>query len=104
MPTNLSLEGIIVVFRESITLLLIGIYFIQLYAKEKRWDGSYKTAFKVSILWLVIHIPLKIFFLYLLGNSKIFVPLRILPEIIISSLIVAKYYNKEYLESLTFLI
>lgn len=104
MPTTLTFRIFQAGFIDSIILFLIGIYFIQLYAKEKRWSGSGNTAFRVSILWLIIDIPFKFLFLYILGNSIIFIPLRIAPEIIISSFVVASYYEKEYLESLTFMI
>jgi oligopeptide/dipeptide ABC transporter ATP-binding protein len=82
---------------------------MQLYAKEKRWDKSldyyYRfTALKVSILWLVINIPFKFFFLYFFGNTIIFVPFRIALEVLISSFVVATYYNKKYFESLAFVI
>ena len=104
MSTTLTFKTFQAGFIDSIILFLIGIYFIQLYAKEKRWSGSRNTAFRVSILWLIIDIPFKFLFLYILGNNAIFIPLRIAPEIIISSFIVASYYEKEYLESLTFMI
>jgi len=113
MPINLTLEELQAEFilgvLTSILIFFIGIYFMQLYAKEKRWDESldyyYRfTAVKVSTLWLIINIPFKFFFLYFFGTGILFVPLRIAPEILISSFVVSTYYNKKYLESFTFVI
>jgi oligopeptide/dipeptide ABC transporter ATP-binding protein len=113
MPANLTLGELqaefVMGFLNSLILFLIGIYFIQLYAKEKKWveslDHYYRlTALKVSILWLIINIPFKFIILYFFGTSKLFVPLRIAPEILISSLVVSTYYNKKYLEALSFVI
>jgi peptide/nickel transport system ATP-binding protein/oligopeptide transport system ATP-binding protein len=106
MLTNFTLEELraefILGFLDSIIIFLFGIYFMQWYAKKKRWDESLSTAFRVSLLWLIINIPFEFFFLYFLGNSVIFVLLRITLEIVISSIVVAIYYDKEYLESLFF--
>ncbi|MHA2123618.1 MAG: hypothetical protein ACW990_20660, partial [Promethearchaeota archaeon] len=113
MPANLTWGAFraefVLGFLDSIILFLIGIYFMQLYVKEKRWDEEFNyyyryTAIKVSLLWLTINIPFKFFFLTFFGNTIIFVPLRIALEILISSFVVATYYNKKYFESLTFVI
>jgi oligopeptide/dipeptide ABC transporter ATP-binding protein len=88
----------------SLILFIYGIFFIRWYAKRRGWDESFGTAFIVSLLWFVINISLEIFFLYFFDNSIGFVPLRIIPEIMIVSLVVSKYYNKKYLESLNFVI
>jgi oligopeptide/dipeptide ABC transporter ATP-binding protein len=104
MPINLTLGELQTEFILGLIIFLFGIYFIQGYAKEKRWDESRSTAFKVSLLWLIIDIPLRFFFLYFFGNSILFIPLRIALKIIISSSVVETYYKKEYLESLAFAI
>jgi len=104
MLANVTLGELQTEFILGLIIFLFGIYFIQGYAKEKRWDESRSTAFRVSLLWLIIDIPFKFFFLYLFGNIILFIPLRIALEIIISSFVVATYYNKEYLESLAFVI
>jgi len=99
MLTNLTLGELqaefIFGFLDSIILFLSGIFFIRWYAKKKEWDASSRTAFRVSSLWFVINIPFEFFFLYFLGNNIIFDPLRIALEIIIISLVVATYYDKE---------
>ncbi|MFW9874360.1 MAG: ABC transporter ATP-binding protein [Candidatus Thorarchaeota archaeon] len=108
MLTNLTMGEIfakfIFGFIESIILFLAGIGLIRWYARKKRWDSSTKTAFKVSSLLLIINIPFEFFFLYFLGPNLIFEPPRIALEIIIISLVVATYYEKEYRESVLFLI
>jgi len=108
MLTNLTFSALfssfILGFLDSLVIFLSGIYFIKWYAIKNRWDGSRKTAFRVSLLWLVINIPLEFFFLYFLGNSIIFDLLRVPLEIVILSFVVASYYEREYRESLIFLV
>jgi len=108
MLTNLTFSALfssfILGFLDSLVIFLSGIYFIKWYAIKNRWDRSRKTAFRVSLLWLVINIPLEFFFLYFLGNSIIFDLLRVPLEIVILSFVVASYYEREYRESLIFLV
>ena len=94
----------ITVFIISLILFIYGIFFIRWYAKRRGWDESFGTAFIVSLLWFVINISFEILFLSFFINSIGFVPFIIVPEIMITSLVVAKYYNKKYLESLNFVI
>ncbi|MBA7546528.1 hypothetical protein ES705_38920 [subsurface metagenome] len=94
----------IIRFIISIFIFIAGIYLIRWYARKKEWDGSTRTAFMVSLLWLIINIPFELFILYFLGNNLIFDPLRIVIEILISRIVVAMYYNKKFAESLIFTI
>ena len=92
MLTNLTLEELqtefLLGFIDSIIVFLIVIFFMQWYAKKKGWDESRSTAFKVSLLWLIINIPFEFFFLYFFGNIIIFILLRIALEIIISMFVI----------------
>lgn len=108
MLTNLTLGVLfgkfIFGFLDSIVIFLSGIYFIQWYAKKNTWDESRRTAVRVSLLWFVINIPLEFFFLYFLGDNMVFDLLRVPLEIVILSFVVATYYEREYRESLMFMV
>ena len=94
----------IISFIISIFIFIAGIYLTRWYARKKDWDGSTRTAFMVSLLWLIIIIPFELVILYFLGNNLIFDPLRIVIEILIGRIVVATYYNKKFAESLIFTI
>ncbi|MHA2397481.1 MAG: ABC transporter ATP-binding protein [Promethearchaeota archaeon] len=89
---------------KSIIIFLVMIAIIKWYARIREWDNSTRTASRVSLLWLVIDLPLKFFFLYFLGPSIIFDPLRIVIEVVIISLVVEEYYYKKFKEALIFLL
>ena len=64
--TELELIGMGIA--NSIIIFPISIYIIRWYSKKKDrphvqlWDTSLKTAFKVSLIWLMINIPIGILF------------------------------------------
>jgi len=87
----------------NIILFFIGKAFTRWYARKKELDDSNRKAYNVNLIWLMINIPLEFLIFFFLGNSIIFVPLRIAIEIIILSVVVMNFYNINFLkESLLF--
>ena len=108
MLVNLTIGELItefiIGFIDSLVIFLSGIFFTRWYARKKRWDDSTKTAFSVNLLWFILNVPLEFFFLYFLGTNLIFQFLRIVLEMFIISFVFAIYYQKEYSQSLLFLV
>ena len=97
---NEFIIGFVVLF----VAFIIGMFLARAKARKRQWDDSIRIAFIVSLLWLIINIFFELPFLYFLGNSIIFDPLRIAIETIIISVVVETYYNKKFTESLIFTI
>jgi len=94
----------------SIIIFPISIYIIRWYSKKKDrphvqlWDTSLKTAFKVSLIWLMINIPIGILF-NLFVKVQFFVIqffVYITIDLFIGTMVVKSIYKKELEESLMF--
>jgi len=101
ISTGLFLSELVIGFLISILALLYGVSFLKAYAKRKDWNDSFVIA--VNLIWFVLNIFFKFIFLYFLGAG---LTLSIISDIIvilitigISSTIVSKSANKEFIES-----
>lgn len=84
----------------SIFVFISGIYLVRWYAKRKNWDPSTRTALMVSLLWFILNISFELIILYFLGNNQIFDILRITIEVLLLTLIISTFYNKDSTEAL----
>jgi hypothetical protein len=96
--------AIIVVIILAVLMFLIGIKVMQWIAKKKEWDPTFKPALLVNLFLLLIDIPLGILFTFLLGDNIAVDLLRLVIDIIIGTLLVMKFYKKQFGESLVFMI
>ncbi|MFX1477210.1 MAG: ABC transporter ATP-binding protein [Promethearchaeota archaeon] len=101
-----TLGGLIFAFIEIVSFSLLtfgmGIALIKWYARSRNWDPTIKTARSVSLLWLIINIPIKLFFLYFFAHSILSDFFVFIFEVFIMSFVVITYYDKKFKESLIF--
>ncbi|MFW9865527.1 MAG: ABC transporter ATP-binding protein [Candidatus Thorarchaeota archaeon] len=101
-----TLGGLIFAFIEIVLFSLLtfgmGIAFIKWYARSRKWDTTMKTARSVSLLWLIINIPIELFFLYFFARSILSDLFVFIFEVFIMSFVVMTYYDKKLKESLIF--
>jgi len=84
----------------SILVFFCAIVFTRWYARKRGLDSSTRTASQLSVIWIIMEISLKIWFIYLLGPSIITDIIRIVIEIFIISFVLMKIYNKNPTETL----
>ncbi len=101
ISTGLFLSELVIGFLISILVLFYGVSFLKAYAKRKDWNDSFVII--VNLIWFFLNISFKFIFLYFLGAgftlSIISDLIVILITIGISSIIVSKSANKEFIES-----
>jgi len=108
IPSNLSMgfiinELIIGLFISSL-VFLFGLFFLRSYMRRKEWDDSLQPVIIVSLIWFMLNLGIEFLFLYFFGrgniDSIISDIVRIVLGIVISLVVVLKYYNREVKESL----
>jgi len=105
--TNLDIiTGIV----NQLLMFLIGTYILRWYIKEKKthytnvWDTSFKTAFIVNLIWLIINIPVIIIFDFLFIEDTLVALINTGINILIGTIVVIVLYKREFRESLLFVV
>ncbi|MFX1250900.1 MAG: hypothetical protein ACFFCZ_04715 [Promethearchaeota archaeon] len=91
------LAGSIIV---SIVVFLVSTVVTRWYAVRKGWSDSWVSALIINVLWLIIDLVLVVFF----GEDLLFNLLGMIIEIILGAIVVMFLYQKEFVESLIFVI
>ena len=77
---------------------------MQMYAKSKTWDESYKLALKINLLWLVSSLIVGISISLFAGDTVLIDFLRFGINMVIGIIMVKKIYKKTIAESLPFVL
>ncbi len=85
-----------------IIIFIIGIYITRWLSSKKGFDASLRKAVIMNLLWFIINLPLKLFFVYVFGDNLLNNVLILVIDITIGSVIVMKLYSKEFKQSLIF--
>ncbi len=88
----------------SFILFAAGTYMMQMYAKSKTWDDSFKLALKINLVWLASSLVVGISFSLLAGDTILIDFLRIGINLVVGIILVKKLYEKTLLESASFVL
>jgi hypothetical protein len=77
---------------------------MQIYAKSKKWDESFKNPLKINVLWLVISLVIGIPLSFLYGDSVLIDFIRFGLNMLVGVIFVIKYYKKENNEAIQFVL
>ena len=88
----------------SLILFVAGTYIMQMYAKSKTWDDSFKLALKINLIWLVSSLVLGISISLLAGDTVLIDFFRIGINMVVGIILVKKLYKKTLLESVSFVL
>ncbi|MBY9016194.1 MAG: hypothetical protein KGD68_10920 [Candidatus Lokiarchaeota archaeon] len=88
----------------SIILFITGTYMMQMYAKSKTWDDSYKLALVINLIWLVSSLTVSILISIIVGDSALIDILRFGINTIVGIIVVKKFYKKTSGESVHFVL
>ncbi|MHA1239368.1 MAG: hypothetical protein ACTSQU_01120 [Promethearchaeota archaeon] len=88
----------------SFILFAVGTYTMQLYAKSKTWDDSFKLALKINLVWLASSLVVGISFSLLAGDTILIDFFRLGINMVVGTILVKKFYKKTLLESGSFVL
>ena len=88
----------------SLILFAAGTYMMQMYAKSKTWDDSFKLAVKINLIWLASSLVVGISISLLTGDTVLIDFLRIGINMVVGIILVKKLYKKTLLESVSFVL
>jgi len=88
----------------SLILFLAGTYIMQMYAKSKSWDDSFKLALKINLIWLVSNLIVGIIISLFAGDTALIDILRFGINMIVGFFLVMKLYKKTAAESIAFVL
>ncbi len=101
---QIVIPDILSVIITSFIMFIIGIYVTRWISGKKGFDASLRKAVSINFLWLIINLPLSIFFIYLFGDTLLNDLLVVVIDIAIGSVFVMKFYKKEFRRSLNFVL
>ena len=84
----------------SFILFIAGTYMMQMYAKSKTWDESFKLALKINLVWLVSSLVVSILISLFAGDTAFIDILRFGINVVVGVIMVNKLYKKTTAESL----
>jgi len=88
----------------SLILFIAGTYMMQMYAKSKTWDESFKLALKINLLWLVSSLIVGITISLFAGDTALIDFLRLGINMVVGIIMVMKLYKKTSAESFQFVL
>jgi hypothetical protein len=88
----------------SLILFLAGTYIMQMYAKSKSWDDSFKLALKINLIWLVSNLIVGIIISLFAGDTALIDILRFGINMVVGFFLVMKLYKKTAAESIAFVL
>ncbi|MFX1277861.1 MAG: oligopeptide/dipeptide ABC transporter ATP-binding protein [Promethearchaeota archaeon] len=109
LPSNITIgtfmSELVIAYLISLLVFLYGISFIKSYVKKKEMDVTF--AIDVNLVWFLLNLGLKFVFFYFIGNKFVIIIIADVVintgAILISSNIVRKSANKNYVESILFI-
>jgi peptide/nickel transport system ATP-binding protein/oligopeptide transport system ATP-binding protein len=108
IPSNLSvsilMNELIIGFIISSLVFLFGFYFLKSYVRKKEWGDSLKPIIILSLIWFALNIGIDLIFLFFWGRGNITLIIsdivKIAIGIVLSIVLLIRYYNTEFTESL----
>ena len=88
----------------SFILFAVGTYMMQMYAKSKSWDDSFKLAIKINLIWLASSLVVGISISLLAGDTVLIDFIRMGVNMAVGIILVKKLYKKTLLESMSFVL
>ena len=88
----------------SLILFLAGTYMMQMYAKSKSWDDSFKLALKINLIWLASSLVVGFSISLLAGDTVLIDFIRMGVNMVVGIFLVKKLYKKTPLESMSFVL
>lgn len=88
----------------SFILFAVGTYMMQMYAKSKSWDDSFKLAIKINLIWLASSLVVGISISLLAGDTILIDFIRMGINMVVGIILVKKLYKKTLLESMSFVL
>ena len=88
----------------SFILFAVGTYTMQMYAKSKSWDDSFKLAIKINLIWLASSLVVGISISILAGDTILIDFIRMGINMVVGIILVKKLYKKTLLESMSFVL
>ncbi len=88
----------------SLILFAVGTYTMQMYAKSKSWDDSFKLAIKINLIWLASSLVVGISISLLAGDTILIDFIRMGINMVVGIILVKKLYKKTLLESMSFVL
>ena len=88
----------------SLILFIAGTYIMQMYAKAKKWDDSFKIPLKINIIWSVISLAIGIPLSFIYGDQVFIDYIRFGVNMIVGVIFAIRYYKKEKGESIQFIL
>ena len=84
----------------SLILFIAGTYIMQMYASSKKWDDSFSIPLKINIIWLIITLAIGIPLSFFVGDTIFIDYMRVGINTIVGLILVMRYYEKEWGESI----
>ncbi len=88
----------------SFILFIAGTFMMQMYAKSKTWDDSYKLALEINIIWLVSSLIVGISISIFAGDNALIDIIRFGINTVVGIIMVMKLYKKAPGESIHFVL
>ena len=88
----------------SLILFAAGTFIMQMYAKSKTWDNSFKLALKINLIWLTLSLIVGMSISLLAGDTALIDFLRFGINMVVGLILVKKLYKKTLLESISFVL
>lgn len=88
----------------SFILFAVGTYVMQMYAKSKSWDDSFKLAIKINLIWLASSLVVGISISLLAGDTIFIDFIRMGINMVVGTILVKKLYKKTLLEAMSFVL
>ena len=84
----------------SLILFIVGTFIMQMYASSKKWDDSFSIPLKINIIWLIITLAIGIPLSFFVGDTIFIDYMRVGINTIVGLILVMRYYEKEWGESI----
>ena len=88
----------------SLILFIAGTYIMQMYAKAKKWDDSFKIPLIINTIWAIISLAIGIPLSFIYGDVVFIDYIRFGVNLIVGAIFAIRYYKKEKVESIQFIL
>jgi hypothetical protein len=95
--------GLIMGIIISILMFIIGIFITRWYADKKGWDDSLKSAVILSVIWFLLDLGMDLLF-NIMGLGLVGDLIVLVISVFIGAIVAMKVYDKDFGESLVFVI